>query len=64
MPLLYEKHGQVAVLTLSRPQARNAWCEDSNRPAQRLPELEADPDVRCVILTGDDRAARSAPAPT
>ncbi len=24
MPLLYEKRGAVAVLTLSRPQARNA----------------------------------------
>jgi enoyl-CoA hydratase/carnithine racemase len=25
MPLLYEKRGPIAVLTLSRPQARNAW---------------------------------------
>ena len=28
MPLLYEKRGAVAMLTLSRPQARNAWGED------------------------------------
>ena len=28
MPLLYEKRGHVAIITLSRPQARNAWCED------------------------------------
>ena len=30
MPLLYEKRGMVGVLTLSRPQARNAWGEDYN----------------------------------
>ncbi len=34
MPLLYEKRGHVAVLTLSRPQARNAWGEDYNEGAQ------------------------------
>ena len=30
MPLLYEKRGHVAILTLSRPEARNAWGEDYN----------------------------------
>ena len=28
MPLLCERRGAVAVLTLSRPEARNAWCEE------------------------------------
>ena len=56
MPLLCERNGAVAVLTLSRPEARNAWCEEFQTGLrQRLPELEADPDIRCVILTGDDR---------
>jgi enoyl-CoA hydratase/carnithine racemase len=56
MPLLCERRGAVAVLTLSRPEARNAWCEEFQTGLIRsLPELEADPDVRCVILTGDDK---------
>ena len=56
MPLLYEKRGHIAILTLSRPEARNAWSNDlAVGLQQRLPQLEDDPDVRCVILTGDDR---------
>src|SRR5487761_2250266 len=56
MPLLYEKQGHIGILTLSRPEARNAWCEEFNAGLQeRLPELEDDQDIRCVILTGDDR---------
>ncbi len=56
MPLLLERRGAVAILTLSRPEARNAWCEEYQQGLQqRLPELENDPDIRCVILTGDGR---------
>jgi enoyl-CoA hydratase/carnithine racemase len=55
MPLLYEKRGHVGILTLSRPEARNAWCDEFSTGLQeRLPELEDDRDIRCVILTGDD----------
>src|SRR5260370_9689574 len=55
MPLLYEKRSAVAVLTLSRPQARNAWGEDYNDGLQELlPRLEDDPEIRAVILTGDE----------
>ena len=54
MPLLYEKRGHVAILTLSRPEARNAWCPDYNAGfLDLLPKLEADRDIRCVVLTGD-----------
>ena len=54
MPLLYEKRGHVAVLTLSRPEARNAWCDEYNaRFIELMPELEDDRDIRCVVLTGD-----------
>jgi len=54
MPLLYEKRGHVAILTLSRPEARNAWCDEYNARFQELmPELEADRDIRCAVLTGD-----------
>ena len=56
MPLLCEKRGQVAILTLSRPEARNAWCQDYNeRFIELMPQLEDDRDVRCVVLTGDPR---------
>src|SRR5436305_5210621 len=55
MPLLYEKRGAVAVLTLSRPQARNAWGEDYNAALKELlPQIEDDNDIRCVVLTGDE----------
>lgn len=56
MPLLCEKRGQVAILTLSRPEARNAWCQEYNeRFIELMPQLEDDRDVRCVVLTGDPR---------
>lgn len=55
MPLLCEKHDRVALLTLSRPEARNAWClEFAEGLEKRLPELEDDRDIRCVVLTGDE----------
>ena len=55
MPLLYEKHGAIALLTLSRPQARNAWGEDYNAGLRELlPQLEDDREIRAVVLTGDE----------
>lgn len=55
MPLLYDKRGAIGILTLSRPQARNAWGEDYNVALKEiLPQLEDDSDIRCVILTGDE----------
>ena len=60
MPLLCEKRGPVAVLTLSRPQARNAWGEDYNAALKELlPQLEEDPDIRVVVLTGDEKRGSS-----
>jgi len=56
MPLLCDKLGNLAILTLSRPEVRNAWCSEFLVGfRERLPELEEDRDVRCVILTGDDK---------
>jgi enoyl-CoA hydratase/carnithine racemase len=56
MPLIYEKSGHVGVLTLSRPEARNAWCAEFAEGLQeRLPQLENDSEIRCVVLTGDDK---------
>src|SRR5713226_10574260 len=56
MPLLYEKRGYVGILTLSRPEARNAWCAEFHAGLQeQLPRLEDDPEIRCVVLTGDEK---------
>ena len=55
MPLLYEERGHVAILTLSRPDARNAWGVDFTEGlVTRLGAMAKDKNIRCVILTGDD----------
>src|SRR5262245_18691984 len=55
MPVLYEKRDHIGVVTLSRPQARNAWGPDFNEGlAHHFAAMEDDDDVRCVVLTGDD----------
>lgn len=43
----------VAVLTLNRPQARNAMSGEMNAALQSmLARVELDPEVKCVVLTG------------
>ena len=55
MPILCEKRGHVGVLTLSRPEVRNAWCEEFyGELRDGLRVLEEDPEIRSVILTGDE----------
>jgi hypothetical protein len=62
VPVLYEKRGHVAYLTLSRPEARNCWGEDYNEELARLCEdLAADDDVRVAVLTGDEAGVRFPP---
>lgn len=56
MPVLFEKRGHVGILTLSRPEARNSWDEDFNEGLiEWCDRLAVDRDVRCVILTGDEK---------
>jgi enoyl-CoA hydratase/carnithine racemase len=56
MPVAYNKHDQVGIITLSRPEARNAWGDDFNEGIARyFAEMEDDDAIRCVVLTGDDR---------
>ena len=51
--VLREDHGPVAVLTLNRPERRNAWTVPLQRRYYgRLQECVEDPAVRCVVLTG------------
>jgi enoyl-CoA hydratase/carnithine racemase len=55
MPLLYKKQSNTAILTLSRPQARNCWGQDyADGLLKHLDEANDDDDVRSVILTGDE----------
>jgi enoyl-CoA hydratase/carnithine racemase len=55
MPIVYEKRGAVGIVTLSRPQARNAWGADFNEGiARHFAAMEDDDEIRCAILTGDE----------
>jgi enoyl-CoA hydratase len=51
--VLLERRGHIALLTLNRPNARNAISpEVSQAMAAFLDEIEADEDLRAVVLTG------------
>jgi enoyl-CoA hydratase len=51
--LLVERDGHVVVVTMNRPDARNAFSlEMLARMADAWQEIDADPDVRVAILTG------------
>ena len=52
--MLMERLGHVAVLTLDRPDTRNALSGEVMFAAfeQRFAEIDADLEIRCAILTG------------
>jgi enoyl-CoA hydratase/carnithine racemase len=56
--LTLEKRGHVAILTLNRPESLNALGApgDGDAVAATCEEVNADLDVRCVVLTGAGRA--------
>ena len=55
MPVFYEKRGSVGIVTLSRPEARNAWGADFGAGiSEYFGAMEDDDDVLCAVLTGDD----------
>ena len=63
----YEKQGNVAVITINRPEARNAVNSDVAQGIEAaIDQIEADDEVWVGILTGarTGRATSSAPAPT
>ncbi|MBI2887930.1 MAG: enoyl-CoA hydratase/isomerase family protein [Chloroflexi bacterium] len=56
MPVYFEKQGRVGIVTLSRPEARNAWGPDYTEGIANLfEEMEEDDDVLCAIITGDEK---------
>lgn len=51
--LVIERDGPVLVVTMNRPGARNAWSlEMLARMAEAWTEVDANPDIRVVVLTG------------
>ena len=55
--LLIEPHGPVTLIRLNRPEALNALNTQLMRDlAAAMSAAETDPAVRCIVLTGSDRA--------
>lgn len=55
--LLVQRYDAVAVLTMNRPRALNALSDSLVQDIGRaLDDLEADPAIRCIVLTGSERA--------
>lgn len=51
--LLFERDGHVAVVTLNRPEARNALSGQMLvRMADAWTEIDEDPDIRVAVVTG------------
>jgi enoyl-CoA hydratase/carnithine racemase len=47
--------GHVALCTLNRPEARNALSPELMAElGQRVAELDADPEVRCIVIAGSE----------
>ncbi|MEN6541905.1 crotonase/enoyl-CoA hydratase family protein [Parvibaculum sp.] len=56
--LLFEKKGHVVTLTINRPESRNPLgaADDPENFTNAVARINADRDVRCVILTGAGKA--------
>lgn len=55
--LRYEREDHLAIITLDRPDARNAYSEVMVESLVRaLDAAEADDEVRCIVLTGAGRS--------
>ena len=58
---LYEKRGRVGIVKLNRPKVLNAIDDQVLAElAEIFIEMDGDPDIRCVILTGAGEKAFSA----
>ena len=52
-----EKRGRVGLVTLDRPQALNALCDALvDELGHALDELEGDPGIGCLVITGSEKA--------
>lgn len=55
--LMFEKRGGIGLLRLNRPEKLNALNLDAmNQLVTTLEACDQDPEVRCMLISGDDRA--------
>jgi enoyl-CoA hydratase len=55
--VLTEREGAIAVVLLNRPDALNALSDElMEQLVETLTELDRDDEVRCIVLTGNDKA--------
>jgi enoyl-CoA hydratase len=55
--VLVEREGAIGIVLLNRPEALNALSDElMDALVQTLEELDADEEVRCVVLGGSERA--------
>ena len=55
--LRVEKRDHVGIVTLDRPEVLNALSENLMAElSDAIDRLEADPEIRCLVLTGSDKA--------
>lgn len=53
-PVLYAVEGRIATISLNRPETRNALSEEViGALVAALEAADADPDIDCVVLTGE-----------
>lgn len=54
--LLVEQHDQVLLITLNRPERLNAISREMlNELSAKVVEADKDPDIRCIVLTGNGK---------
>lgn len=54
MPVEIKKEGHLAIITLNRPEARNAINSEMAKTMEAcLDDYESDPELRCAILTAE-----------
>jgi E-phenylitaconyl-CoA hydratase len=52
-PLLFERQGHVAIITLNRPTRGNALTSSmAERLLEYYEEIRVNPDIRCTVITG------------
>ncbi|HEV8656756.1 MAG TPA: enoyl-CoA hydratase-related protein, partial [Candidatus Limnocylindria bacterium] len=55
--VIVTREAQIAVVQLNRPEVLNALSEELMRELVRsLDELDADDAIRCIVLTGSEKA--------
>jgi enoyl-CoA hydratase/carnithine racemase len=55
--LRYRREGAIGIITLDRPAKLNAMTHDMGDALRALvPQLNADPELRCVLVDGEGRA--------